>query len=69
VRFTHALDVRFRAWLTGNGAERLELTEGVRYLEGSEMTSGNIQMGPDRILEAEEGSLQANGVAGEENTT
>ena len=50
----HARGLRSRASLTGNGPERLELTEGVRYLEGSEMTSGNIQLGPnpDRILEA-----------------
>jgi hypothetical protein len=34
------------------------------------MTSGNIQLGPapNRILEAEEYSLQADEVAGEENT-
>jgi hypothetical protein len=50
----HARGLCSRASLTGNGPERLELTEGVRYLEGSEMTSGNIQLGPnpDRILEA-----------------
>jgi len=45
--------LRFYALLTEGGAERLELT-GERLLEGSEMTSGNIQLGPDpdRILDA-----------------
>jgi hypothetical protein len=36
------------------------MDEGVEYLEGGEMTSGNIQMGPgpDRILEALRGLVR-----------
>jgi hypothetical protein len=44
----------------GSSVERLELTVAKKFLEGSEMTSGNIQLGPDpdRILEALNGLLR-----------